>query len=185
MSPEDRQLHRTYSDRLSGFASTEAEKIEARHKLDELEWKGKSGGIHSAVNELKLRVEAVENAKGGGRSGVTKKAFNELEGRLNELVVEFQAVNEAVVNLDQVATRLDEVDQEIRRDQGKDSALIREIQKNVGNMAKKTAADISSITKTLTRIEAAQAKLASGLDDVRQEAIAAAESMVQRLVEDA
>jgi len=160
MSPEDKQVYKIYQDRLEGHASTAVEKVDARKKMDELEWKGQAGGVFGAIDTLTARIEKVENMKGGGgKSAVSKKAFDSLEGRVNEAAVDCKSQGDVIGDLQSATSALVGEGQELRRDLGKANTLIRENQKNVGNVQKTQGENSKTLAKMMTAIEARLAKI--------------------------
>ena len=197
MSAEDKQIYKTYQDRLGSHASTAVEKVDARKKMDELEWKGQAGGVFGVIDALTTRIEKVENMKGGGgKSAVSKKAFDSLEGRVNEAAVDCKSQGEVIGDLQSATSALVGEGQETRRDLGKASALVRELQKTIGNVQKRQGEDSKTVAKMMTAIEARLAKLeqfqadavADMIDEaktaIHAEAVAAAKAAVAELMGD-
>lgn len=159
MSPADRQAYRTYELRLSSHASTEAERVKARKKMEELEWKGKAGGIYQQVDDLRKRVEVAEGREVAGPSPVDNAIIEKLGERVTAVAEAGMKREEAILDVRTLAEEVQAEANSIRADLGKANKIIREDQKKVGNIQKRQGEDSKTVAKMMTTIEARLAKL--------------------------
>ena len=193
MSAEDRQVFKIYEARLESHASTDAEKVDARKKMDELEWKGQAGGVFATVNALSERLEAIEARKGGGGC---RKQIDELEGRINEAAVDCKSQGEVIGDLQSSLTATSDLGKETRSEFAIMAAVVRELQKTIGNVQKRQGEDSKTVARMMTTIEARLAKIeqvqadtvADLIDEaktaIHAEAVAAAKAAVAELMGD-
>ena len=196
MSPDDRQAYQTYQLRLESHASTAAEKVDARQKMEELEWKGKAGGVFSAIDAVEQRLAKVEAQKGGGKAANCKKELAEIDERLTAIATKGLEREDAILDVRSIAEANHDEVNKLRADLGKASTLIREDQKTVGNVQKRQGEDSKTVAKMMTAIEARLAKLeqfqtdaiADMIDEaktaIHAEAQAAAKTAVAELMGD-